>query len=29
VYFHGLHDIVLLFLQHECKRAIVHGGGRL
>ena len=29
VYFHGLHDIVLLFLQHESKRAIVHGGGRL
>ena len=29
VYFHGLHGIVLLYLQHECKRAIVHGGGRL
>ena len=29
VYFHGLHGVVLLYLQHECKRAIVHGGGRL
>jgi hypothetical protein len=29
VYFHGLHGIVLLFLQHDCKQASVHGGGRL
>ena len=29
VYFHGLHGVVLLYLQHECKQAIVHGGGRL
>src|SRR5271165_5583032 len=29
VYFHGLHGFALLFLQHDCERASVHGRGRL